>query len=231
LPPRKGEIMNNGTSEKVIEHFNRVAKLPDFWDHNQQYQKFMLKHITTQCQLGLDIGCGTGEMSNKLSYKCDEVIGIDVAPVMISEAKHRNQKVNIKYIIANAEDYLDNEEASIDVIVSIAAIHHMDYESILRKCKKALKKNGVLIIQDLYTEDTMKFKLLSLIGILTNPLFMLIKTGKLKVSKEQQEVWKNHGEDDHYNTLKEIKKIADRCLPHYKIKRHMFWRYTLIYYK
>jgi ubiquinone/menaquinone biosynthesis C-methylase UbiE len=223
--------MNNGTSEKVVEHFNRVAMLPDTWDHNQQYQEYMLKHLEKHYELGIDLGCGTGEMTSKLSEKCNKVIGIDIAPVMIKEAEHRNPKKNVKYITADVEAYLDQEENSVDVIVSIAAFHHMDYVLMLEKCKKALKRNGVLVIQDLYKEDTWIFKFLSLIGILINPLFMLIKTGKAYVTKEHREVWKSHGEDDHYNSIKEIKAMADNCLIHYKVKRHIFWRYTLTYYK
>jgi len=223
--------MNNGTTEKVIEHFNRVARLPDTWDHNQQYQKFMLKQIKSQYKLGLDIGCGTGEMSSKLSEKCDKVIGIDVAPVMIYEATQRNLKENIKYIKADVDKYLNNKENYLDVIVSIAAFHHLDYEVILRKCEAALRKNGVLVIQDLYHENTLTFKFLSLIGAVIHPVLMLTKTGNLKVTKEQAAIWKNHGQDDHYNSIKEIKEMADKCLGIYKIRRHLFWRYTLVYYK
>jgi SAM-dependent methyltransferase len=223
--------MNNGTSEKLIEHFNKVAMLPDVWDHNQQYQKYMLLQVKRPSKLGLDIGCGTGEFTSKLSKICDKVIGIDIAPVMINEANKRNSNKNIKYVLGDVNSYLDKIEESLDVIVSIATFHHLDYEEMLRKSKESLKKGGVLIIQDLYHENTILFKFLSLIGVLLNPLYMLLNNRQAKVNREHQKVWKNHHEDDFYNSIKEIKAMADHTLLHYKIRRHIFWRYTLTYYK
>lgn len=223
--------MNNGTSIKVIEHFNRVSALPDSWDHNQQYQGHMLKQIKNRCKDGLDIGCGTGEMTRKLAEKCENVIGIDVAPGMIKEALARTHNKRIHYFRGDAEAFLKEAQQEYDVIVSIAAFHHMDYEYMLSLCKNALKKDGLLVLQDLYHEDTMYFKALSLLGALMNPVFMLFRTGKLKTSQDHNNVWKGHCEDDEYNSIAELKEMASRQLGNFKIKRHLFWRYTLIYRK
>lgn len=223
--------MNNGTSGKVIEHFNRVAILPDKWDHNQYYQNYMLKYIKKGSTEGLDIGCGTGEFTNRLLSKCDNLIGIDIAPKMIEEANKRNFKEKIKYVNTDACVFLEEKEEYFDVIVSIAAFHHMDFETMIKKCKKSLKSGGVLVIQDLYEENTLIFKLLRAIGFIINPIFMIIKNGYIKQSTEERETWKHHGEDDFYNSIFEIKEIANNVLINYRIKRHIFWRYTLVYYK
>ena len=223
--------MNNGTSEKVIEFFNKVAMLPDKWDHNQQYQNYMLKRVKTPCHLALDIGCGTGEFSKILTQKCDKVIGIDVAPKMIEMAKERNASSSIEYLLSDADTFLEKNENTFDTIVSIAAFHHMDYHKMLVQCKKALKPGGFLVIQDLYKENTLTFMLLSLIGTIVNPFFMLVKNGHLWVSKEERSVWAMHSDDDIYNTIKEISSMANKVLGEFDLKRHLFWRYTLIYHK
>lgn len=224
--------MNNGTSKTVIEHFNRVALLPDNWDHNQQYQGTMLRQIRQgKPELGLEIGCGTGEFCRKLARKCCRVIGIDVAPVMIAEAQKRNAAENIEYRNADAGSFLAGQKNAFDVITSIAAFHHMDMEQTLLQCKKALKPGGVLIIQDLYRENTLTFKLLSLIGAIINPFFMLAKTGRLWVTKEERQVWAAHSPDDHYSTFAQIRTLASGVLGNAQMKRHIFWRYTLTYRK
>lgn len=223
--------MNNGTSEKVIEHFNKVAMLPDKWDHNQQYQNYMLRQIKKRCEIGLDIGCGTGEFTKRLLSKCDNLIGIDVAPKMIEEACNRNFNERIKYLNADVNEFLEGKEEYFDVIVSIASFHHMDYEAILEKCRKALKSGGVLIIQDLYNENTVIFNLLQAMGCFLHPICMLAKNGYIKQSTAEREVWKHHNEDDLYNSIYEIKNITNKVLTDFKIRRHIFWRYTLIYYK
>ncbi len=223
--------MNNGTTERVVGHFNRVALLPDKWDHNQQYQKYMLKQIGGRKSNGLDIGCGTGEFCKSLLSKCEHVIGIDVAPKMIEEALKRNPDNRIDYFVSDVDKFLEGREDSLEVIVSIAAFHHLDYEVILTKCMKALKKGGILIIQDLYSEKTLVFKLLSLLGMLINPFFMLAKNGKLHITREENKIWGNHREDDHYNSIAEIKEMSGVALEKCKIRRHLFWRYTLVYRK
>lgn len=222
--------MNNGTSQTVIEHFNRVALLPDNWDHNQQYQGYMLQQIRQECpELGLEIGCGTGEFCRRLAQKCCRVVGIDVAPAMIAEAQKRNAAENIEYQIADVESFLADKPNAFDVITSIAAFHHMDMEQTLVQCKKALKPGGVLIIQDLYHENTLIFKLLSLIGAVINPFFMLAKNGRLRVTKEERQVWAAHSPDDRYSTFAQIRALATKALGNAQMKRHIFWRYTLTY--
>jgi hypothetical protein len=58
---------------------------------------------------------------------------------------------------------------------------------------------------------------------------MLIKTGKLRTSKNEREAWAGHSQYDKYLTIIEIKNIAKRILGYAKIKKHLFWRYSLIY--
>lgn len=223
--------MDNGTTEKVIDHFNKVSQLPDNWDHNRQYQKFMLRQIGKKGGRALDIGCGTGEFCKSMLDVCDFVTGIDVAPKMIEEAVKRNTDNRIQYLATDASSFLDGCEDCLDIIASIATFHHLNYADILEKCRRALKKGGVLVIQDLYAEKTLRFYLLSLAGMLLNPFFMFAKNGRLHVTKEESDVWSGHREDDHYNSIKEIRKIAGSVLEDIQIRRHLFWRYTLVYRK
>lgn len=224
--------MDNGTSPAVIEHFNRVALLPDNWDHNRQYQNGMLRRIPQKTpESGLEIGCGTGEFCRKLAQRCRRVIGIDVAPGMIAEAKKRNAAPNIEYINTDAASFLAGRENAFDVITSIAAFHHMDMEQALLQCKRALKDGGVLVIQDLYQENTLIFKLLSLLGAVVNPFFMLVQNGRLRVTKEERRVWAAHLPDDVYGTFAQIRALAAKTLGTVQMKRHIFWRYTLAYQK
>ena len=58
---------------------------------------------------------------------------------------------------------------------------------------------------------------------------MLIMNGRLKVSKNECEAWAGHFQYDKYLTIIEVKNIAKKILGKAKIKRHLFWRYSLIY--
>ena len=89
--------MNNGTAKEVISQFDVIATLPDYWDHNQQYQNYLLKQINGNNNTGLDIGCGTGELTKKLASRCKRTIGIDISKGMIEEAKRRSNNYNIEF--------------------------------------------------------------------------------------------------------------------------------------
>lgn len=223
--------MNNGTSPGVIAHFNRVASLPDEWDHNRQYQRAMLAKIPPGAAQALEIGCGTGEFCLRLAEKCVYVTGIDVAPGMIEAAEKRNAAPNIRYALADAAQFLAQKESAYDVIASIAAFHHLDEEEMLRLSKRALRPGGVLLLQDLYEEKTAAFRALSLLGAAVNPFFLLVKTGRPAVPKREREIWAGHGGDDFYSTLSQIKARAAGTLGRCEVRRRLFWRYTLFYQK
>jgi ubiquinone/menaquinone biosynthesis C-methylase UbiE len=82
--------MDNGNDINVIKQFDKIAFLPDKWDHNQPYQHYLLKHIPKNCNIILDVDCGTGELTKKLVSYSKEIIGIDISENMIHEAKKRN---------------------------------------------------------------------------------------------------------------------------------------------
>ena len=54
---------------------------------------------------------------------------------------------------------------------------------------------------------------LSIVASLLNIAMMLIRTGKLRVSKEYRDAWVSHGKNDHYLTMAEIRDIAQKKLP------------------
>jgi hypothetical protein len=58
---------------------------------------------------------------------------------------------------------------------------------------------------------------------------MLIMRGRLKITKEEKEAWAGHFQYDKYLTTNEVKSIVRTSLGKAKVKRHFFWRYSIIY--
>ena len=221
--------MENGNDINVIKQFDKIASLPDKWDHNQQYQKYLLKNIPKNCNFILDVGCGTGELTRKLALFGKEIIGIDVSENMLYEAEKRNNDDKIKYIKTSVENYLEETDKQFDIIISIAAMHHMDEEKVLKMMRNKLTEKGKILILDLYQNKTIMDYFLTIIAAILNPLIMLIMNGRLRISKNEREAWAGHFQYDKYLTIIEIKNIAAKILGKVKIKRHLFWRYSLIY--
>src|SRR5262249_42651769 len=71
--------------------FDRLAQVvTDEWDHNQEYQDFLLKQLPARCGQSLEVGCGTGQFARLLAQRSDRVLALDLSPEMIRIAKERS---------------------------------------------------------------------------------------------------------------------------------------------
>ena len=220
--------MNNGLTPEVIKQFDSISKLPETWDHNQHYQKKLLTFLQNS-HIALDVGCGTGEYTRELTKKCKKVIGIDVSQEMIDKAKSLTINDNVEYICIDVESFLNQTSIVFDFITNIAVLHHLDEKNVLKLMKKSLSKNGVIAILDLYKSETLIDYMYSIVAMIINPFMMLIKRGRLWVTKEERDAWKDHFIYDQYKSIKEIKQISESIIGKSIVKRHLFWRYSLIY--
>lgn len=90
----------------------------------------------------LDLGCGTGDLTMKLSEICDEVVGIDGSEEMIEAAKVKYPHLNFQVLDACLLPW----ENKFDIIFSNAVFHWiLDQEILLKRIYIALKDRGSLI--------------------------------------------------------------------------------------
>ena len=98
----------------------------------------------------LDFGCGSGENLLPLVKRGARVIGLDISPELIALARQRLDNAGLDATVTVGTAYetgLPGE--SVDVIFSIALIHHLDIPSLLREMRRILKKKtGRVIIQE-----------------------------------------------------------------------------------
>jgi trans-aconitate methyltransferase len=85
-----------------------------------QYGENLLQLLNPQPgELILDLGCGTGQLTEKIAQTGAEVIGIDNAPAMIEKA--RKNYPHIYFDVANAVNF--QVEQPLDAVFSNAALH------------------------------------------------------------------------------------------------------------
>ncbi|MBV4424561.1 class I SAM-dependent methyltransferase [Clostridium tyrobutyricum] len=213
----------------VKNDFNEISQLNEpKWNHNNCYFKHLVKLLPNTVKTCLEIGCGKGELSFMLSKKSTKVIAVDLVDKMIERAKVLHPNKNIEYICENIIDMkFDNN--SLDVIITTATAHHLPYEWFLGFAKDKLKKGGKLIILDLVKAQSLIDYIIWGSAFIPNIVMNLIKNGKLqKDDAHSKEVWERHGKHDTYMTMSEIKALAQRYIPTAKIKRKLFWRYSLV---
>lgn len=217
---------------KVQTDFDRIARLTqDGWDHNVHYHNVLLKRIPPFCEAALDIGCGAGEFSRLLAMRSSRVLGLDLSPGMIEIARERSRSYpNIEFQVADATRW-PFPPAAFDCVASIATLHHLPIEEMLQKMKGTLRAGGVLVILDLCKLAGWRDFLAGAAAAPVGLALRLAKTGRLREPPQVRAAWAEHGRSDVYPTLEEMRQICARVLPAAGVKKHLLWRYSIIWKK
>ncbi len=102
----------------------------------------------------VDIGCGTGSLSLPLAEAGAEVLAVDISPAMIErvEAAAREKGLANLAGVARPVEELDLPEASVDLVVSNYALHHLrdpDKARLVATALRWLRPGGRLVIGDM----------------------------------------------------------------------------------
>jgi ubiquinone/menaquinone biosynthesis C-methylase UbiE len=224
-------MMDRNNASLIQADFDRLAAFSkEGWDHNSHYHSFLLRHVPPHCQQALELGCGSGTFARLLATRAQQVLALDLSPQMISLTRERSwQYTNIDFQVADALVWTF-PPGHFDCIISIATLHHLPLEEMLAKMKSALTMNGVLLVLDLYQESlTGAFTTLAALPI--DLVLKYLKTGHLKEPPEVRAAWAEHGKHDTYLTLSQLRQRCHVILPGVKIRKHLLWRYSLIWKK
>jgi trans-aconitate methyltransferase len=92
----------------------------------------------------LDLGCGTGQLTQKIAEHGADVVGLDASPEMIGQA--RQNFPSLRFLLQDAANMNFREE--FDAIFSNAALHWMlDAPSVAKSMFRALRKGGRMVAE------------------------------------------------------------------------------------
>lgn len=92
----------------------------------------------------LDLGCGTGQLSQKIAEAGAEVTGLDSDPAMIGQARMNYPK--LRFVLADARDF--RLETQVDAVFSNASLHWVtDAEAAVACIARALGPGGRLVAE------------------------------------------------------------------------------------
>ena len=138
-------------------------KVPKEWDNPERIERMeilsrkILESIENPSEkTALEIGCGTGLLTTRLSKKLKEVACFDTAEGMLHILKDKIENDDIKNISIYSEDILTNEDfyEKFDLVYSCMVFHHIiDIEKEFQLLNRLLKKDGQVMIIDLDEED------------------------------------------------------------------------------
>jgi ubiquinone/menaquinone biosynthesis C-methylase UbiE len=189
------------------------------WNHNIHYHRLVLRAIPDNCPRALDVGCGQGLLARKLAKRCKNVVGIDIDHGALASARNEGG-ANIAYIEGDALTYpfADNH---FDMITGIAVLHHMQLGPALDRFRTLLTAGGTLCMIGLYRHQTAMDYLFAAAAV---PLSLAVRgfRGQAEVGAPTT---------DARETLAQIRATASTHLPGARIRRHLFFRYSLVWKK
>jgi len=215
--------------DQVRAEFDHLAALPESWDANTHYHRFLLRHMPPGCDHALEVGCGTGKLACALATRAKRVTAIDLSPEMISRARRRAAAHgNIELIVADAAAW-DFPPRAYDFVISVATLHHLPLGRSLDALREATAPGGVLAILDLLERPGMTGVLHNAVAAPMAAVLRFVHTGRLLPPPLMRRAWREHGRGDRYLTPAELQEAVRTHLPGALVRRHLLWRYSVIW--
>jgi len=169
----------------------------------------------------LDIGCGDGLLARRLAAIGGRVQAIDVDMDSIDRARQHDRATSVQYVHG---DFLrsDIPPESIDAVVCVAALHHMDEAVALRRMRDLVRPGGTVAVVGLARGSTPADLLLAVVATIANRALRL-RRGWSEVRAPT--CWPPP------SSYRQIRRLALRELPGVRYRRHLLWRYSLVWIK
>ncbi|MFD3704774.1 class I SAM-dependent methyltransferase [Nocardia sp. NPDC058658] len=198
------------------------------WSHNDHYGRWVADRVAAAgARNALDVGCGTGNLIARLRDNAVTVTGFEPDPTTCAVAADRFAD-DLAVTICRTDFSGRDPHQRWDAITLVAVLHHMPLLSTLRELRDSLTPGGRLVIVGCYRAASPADFLATLPAVVANPVMGMIKHPTRATSTP---LHMTAPTTDPTETLAEIRAAAAAELPGSRIRRRLFWRYTLIFDK
>jgi 2-polyprenyl-3-methyl-5-hydroxy-6-metoxy-1,4-benzoquinol methylase len=122
--------------------FRHVFECPNTIRHVAQFSELLA--AKTKGKRVLEIGCGSGELSERLHKEgARHVFGVDLSVEQVTAAKSREVEGRLEFALKDLNEPI---EGAYDLVFGRSILHHLDYRPILsRLYRENLTANGTMV--------------------------------------------------------------------------------------
>ncbi|XKK41425.1 class I SAM-dependent methyltransferase [Nocardiopsis sp. ARC36] len=224
------------------------------WDHNSHYHDHLLRQVPGHGPpagrrgapgpsrdalrarpRALDVGCGGGRFARVLATRGFAVDAIDPASRMIDLARTLTPpRLPVDYRVASLEE-AELDPAGYGFVSAVSSIHHMPFGPSLERMASALAPGGTLAVLGHHRERGGTDAAVGLaalgpqwaIGVGLGLARVLTGTPDLHKVGPTAEMPVREPDMD----MGQIAEAVGRHLPGARLRRLLFWRYSLVYHR
>lgn len=195
------------------------------WSHNDHYGPWVARRVAGARDV-LDVGCGTGNLIDRLRRRAVTVTGLEPDAVTASVAAQRFADTETVTVVQTDFAGRDRRRRW-DAVTMVAVLHHLPLTSTLRELRDAcLAPGGRLVVVGCFRTGPPFNPIVELAAMVANPVVGLVKHPGRAVAPP---VHMTAPTAEPKETLAEIRAVVARELPGARVRRRLFWRYTLVY--
>lgn len=201
--------------EKEAENYEE-EKTEIYNEEEQKRIKSVLKEVEEYIETGnsnrrvLDIGCGTGNLLEKLLSRFDNVIGIDLSGDMLSSASSKLEGNDNLKLVRGEVSSLPFKDDYFDMVSAYSLLHHLpSFSDPVSEISRVLRDGGVLYVDHEPTnrEDILVKSYIKFCEILNGETYEGFPPYKEEEGREYCDYQIHHGKDGGIPTSK----ITDLC--------------------
>lgn len=208
---------------RALDQFNGAHP----WDHNAHYHPWMLRQLPRRFDSALDVGSGSGDLARLLATRATKVHGIDTDSKITARAQELTPPATpVTFTTADALTGIPAD--TYDVITCVAVIHHLPFTRALTTFRQHLAPGGTLVVLGLALPTTPVDHLLGAAASPLNAATGWLKNKGRPAPRPASMTALTRPADMGFP---DIIRNAHAVLPGARLRRRLFWRYTLVWHQ
>ncbi len=213
---------NAGMPISRLDRFNRRHP----WSHNDHYGRWVVDRVVaSKARTVLDIGCGTGNLAARLRDRGLTVTALepDTATAEIAARRFAGDPA-VRVVRAGFAEREPGRRW--DAVTLVAVLHHLPLAPTLREVRESLAPGGRLVVVGCFRAAGLVDGFAALPAVAANPVVGMMRHPAPATAPPPH---MSAPVADPRETLAEIRAAVAAELPGARIRRRLFWRYSLVY--